>query len=125
MNPQGKTISKDIGGSTDIVVESLVYDIPKLKITLEGDFTVEVQFEEVIGFRVLDEIDLAEFWPTFSSPEGWLFFVNSGGWKELESTRTGFVRKDWEGINEYFIRGCDECVSVLSAYEPTVECIKP
>ena len=105
------------------MVEGLAYDIPKLKITLEGDEKIELQFEEVIGFRVLDEIDLIEFWPTFSSPEGWLFLVESGGWKELESTRDGFVRKDWEGINEYFIRGCDKCVSVLSACEPTIETV--
>ncbi len=120
MNPQGKVISEDINGEFDTEVTGLVYDIQKLSITVEVKKSkAVVQFEEVIGFRVLDEIDLIEFWPTFSSPRGWLFLVESGGWKELESVRVGFVRKDW-GLNEYFVTGCNECVSIISGFEPTI-----
>lgn len=54
------------------------------------------------GFRMLDELDLTEFWSKCSLKTGWLFEVTAGGWKDL------------------LVVGND-CVSVLSTDEPQLQ----
>jgi hypothetical protein len=62
-----------------------------------GDLTIAIQgpgfsfahvvFRQPIGFRVLDEADLTEYWNTYSEPRGWLWEVERGGWLELKRDR--------------------------------------
>eukprot|EP01031_Cornospumella_fuschlensis_P031367 gene31367-37908_t len=80
-----------------------------------------ISFPQSYGFRVLDELDLTEFWSQCSLVQGWLFEVVSGGWKDLEMTRKHFYsgRSDW--VREYLVVGLNECVSVLSKEEPVFE----
>ena len=74
------------------VVRSLRYDGETLVIDIQGEgFSfARVTFQHVIGFRVLDERDLCEFWNTYSERVGWLYLVEEGGWLELESQRKLF-----------------------------------
>ena len=75
-------------------------------------------FRDVIGFRVLDERDLLEFWPEFATPAGWLWRVVSGGWHDLERTRATFDGPHWyDGALEHLLVD-DKCVSVLSCRPP-------
>lgn len=88
-----------------------------------GDAFV-VRFEGVVGFRVLDERDLLEFWPNCSTPNGWLFCVSAGGWQALENGRNGFITPQVSDlVREYLVAGESECVSVLCDHEkpPSVE----
>jgi len=99
------------------------YDAGKLTIHayVSGKQVAMVQFESVDGFRVLDEGDLLEFWPTCSWFHGkWLWEVHEGGWFELESTRPGFVGEKYKGATEYLLVGDNECVSVISRDRPVV-----
>jgi hypothetical protein len=78
----------------------------------EGNYVVT--FESVVGYRVLDERDLTEFWPQCSTPNGWLFEICSGGWRSLEESRAEFLAPALLGpLKEYLVAGEDECVSVL------------
>lgn len=79
-----------------------------------------VKFESVEGFRVLDEGDLLEFWPTCSSQHGWLWEIHEGGWFDLESGRSGFVGEKYKDASEYLLTTDNECVSVISHIKPVV-----
>mgnify|MGYP000329865024 CR=1 FL=1 len=77
-----------------------------------------VEFAEFEGFRVLDEGDLLEFWPTCSS--FWLYKITAGGWLEQECLRPGFVARETKNVLEFFIAGVNACVSVIAWSEPKV-----
>lgn len=98
------------------------YSVGQLAVTVADSETSTwvVTFEDVAGFRVLDEGDLLEFWPECSSPRGWLFRILEGGWFDQESQRSGFLARDTKKVTEYLITGADDCVSVLSWSEPSV-----
>ena len=99
------------------------YDSGKLTIRayVNGRQVALVHFESVEGFRVLDEGDLLEFWPTCSwSRSKWLWEVHEGGWFELESTRGGFIGEKYKDATEYLVVGANECVSVISYDHPVV-----
>jgi hypothetical protein len=78
-------------------------------------------FEDVIGFRLLDEGDLLDFWPECSAEHGALFKIEQGGWLSQESTRAGFLSADRTGLKEFFVTGPNACVNALSFGEPRFE----
>jgi hypothetical protein len=83
--------------------------------------TAIVEFENILGFRVLDERDLMEYWPVCSTPNGWLFEVQSGGWLSQERERDGScIAAMNPEAKEYLVTGDDDCVSVLSRDAPVV-----
>lgn len=81
---------------------------------------VNLKFEAFYGFRVLDELDLTEFWTQCTLMDGWLFEVRSGGWKDLELQRPAFLSGQNEWVKEYLIVGLNECVSVLAKELPSI-----
>ena len=86
-----------------------------------GARRLEVYFAHAEAFRVMDERDLGEYWPTCSTPNGWLFEVTDGGWLAQERERaTSLVVLTHKNLREFFIAGEDDCVSVLSLREPEV-----
>jgi hypothetical protein len=87
---------------------------------LDSSTGIAVTFEEIAGFRVLDEGDLLEFWPACNNKENWIFQIRSGGWFEQEARRPGFIRGDARAIREFMITGSDDCVSVLAWEAPKV-----
>src|SRR5206468_1984817 len=76
-----------------VVVRSLSYDNDVLAIEVQGSGFVFacVVFRRPAGFRVLDERDLCEFWDNYHTGNGWLYEVEEGGWRELESVRSEFL----------------------------------
>jgi len=101
-------------------VVSISYAAGSLTIKVEASKALtEVVFPSVWGFRVLDELDLTEFWSQCSLKTGWLFEVTDGGWKALELQRVHFVSgRLYEDLREFLVIGVDDCVSVLSQDEP-------
>lgn len=104
-------------------IENISYDIFTLRITLnfpgiEGRTYVE--FEHVVGFRLLDEGDLLEFWNQESRSLDWIWIVEEGGWLGLEQVRSGFTSGHNFDGNEYLITGINECLSVLSTGQPKI-----
>jgi hypothetical protein len=100
------------------------YGSARLELTIRGvgGGSVRVSFEDVAGFRVLDERDLLDFWPTCSTPNGWLFEIASGGWLDQESQREGFMMRAMnENVREFFVTGEDDCVNVLARAQPEVD----
>jgi hypothetical protein len=78
-----------------------------------------VTFEAALGFRVVDERDLMEYWPVCSTPAGWLFRILSGGWLDQERTREGSLMLDaYPDVKEHLISVINECVSVFSTEMP-------
>ena len=82
-------------------------------------------FLEVAGFRVLDEGDLLEFWPTCSITKEWIFQIVEGGWLDQECLRPGFIRGDIKAIREYFISGTNDCVTVFAWAPPALRLCTP
>lgn len=104
------------------VVRDLRFDGSDLVLQIQGDgFSfATVTFKNVIGFRVLDERDLCEFWNEYSEPNGWLYEVESGGWLELESQRELFNSPSlFDGLKEYFVVD-DNCINVLCTRAPEI-----
>jgi hypothetical protein len=97
--------------------------LSSLTFVAEGkDKSAKVSFEQPIGFRVLDERDLSEFWSAgVSSTEGWLYEITGHGWLAQESERNGFTSHHIFETREFLAIGVDWCISVLSAAEPTVK----
>lgn len=90
-----------------------------------AQWDAKVTFTQTYGFRVLDELDLTEFWSQCSLRDGWLFEVTANGWKALELSRPAFFsgRQSW--VREYLVVGRNECVSVLTKEDPTVAAAAP
>ncbi len=105
-------------------LSDLRYDTEKLVVTVTSPVdgtAAAVTFAEVIGFRVLDEGDLLEFWPACAADHGWLFKIRQGGWFDQELARPGFVHEKASGLTEYFIASQNACISVLAGAVPRVE----
>lgn len=114
MSVSGCAISKSLNGEDDTEVISVTYNAQNLEIVVAtANHSRTVTFNQPGGFRVLDEGDLLEFWPTFSTSSGWLFEIYQDGWKSLESTRWGFTSGEHCCKREFLIVGMNACVSVL------------
>ena len=104
-------------------ITRLEYDLHNLVLYIEPTYDAEpivVTFDSSLGFRLLDEGNLLEFWDHFNLKDGWLFQISAGGCYQLESKRNGFVSQHHSDAREYLIVGVNECVSVLSAEPPKV-----
>jgi hypothetical protein len=104
-------------------ITDIFYNSGQLVIKIKsktGGECITVTFSEICGFRMLNEGDLLEFWPTCAQANGWLFRVIDGGWFEQESQRRGFLRGDVNGITEFLLPGQDDCVSVFAWDLPEV-----
>jgi hypothetical protein len=100
----------------------VVYNDDGLKVRLGSDENAPtILFDAVVGFRLLDEGDLLEFWSSAGfDANGSIYVVNSGGWLDLESSRSGFLSKEREGLVEYLITTACDCLNVLSFESPTI-----
>jgi hypothetical protein len=103
-------------------VTSVTYSSNGLYVAVSSaKWEARVNFVQTYGFRVLDELDISEFWSQCSLVDGWFFEVFSNGWKSLELSRPRFQSGRLEWVHEYLIVGRNECVSVLTKEEPIVE----
>jgi len=94
-------------------VAGLTYEPNSLRVSLGVGGSVV--FDNVLGFRVLDEADLLEFWPHCSAQNGGLFQIDDGGWLSQESARDGFLsRRAAHAVFEFFITGPNSCVNVIT-----------
>lgn len=105
-----------------VVVRSLRYDEDGLFIEVQGSgfLFARVFFPRPVGFRVLDERDLCEFWHNYHTGNGWLYEVHEGGWRELESHRPHFNSPSMFPDLREFLVVCDTCVSVLAVCPPEI-----
>lgn len=101
-------------------IYEVVYDFDGLRVRIDPETDGRVViFSDFIGFRLLDEGDLLEFWSDNDNPLiGWIYEVQSGGWLELESKRDGFLSSDRKGLKEYLVATTNGCLSVLAFGEP-------
>ena len=104
-----------------IEIVYIEFDIETLTVTvlIDGD-KIDVSFDSPVGYRVLDEGDLLEFWPNCSSFNGWLYEIRNGGWLDQERKREGFVSAAKTDSQEYFIIGCNYCINVIAWEDPSV-----
>jgi len=102
-------------------VETVILNSHGLSISMSSQhWDAILAFKQTYGFRVLDELDLTEFWSYCTLNDGWLFEVNKGGWKELELKHLHFHSGREQWVREYLIDGLNECVSVLTKEEPSI-----
>ena len=118
-------IAEDFPGLPELT--NINYDLWFLQITIWFENKkppIYVRFDDVRGFRVLDEGDLCEFWSD-DRPSGWLWEIEKGGWFDLESIRAGFLSNAQSKgeLKEYLIVGINDCISVITGVEP--EIIRP
>ncbi len=123
LKPKATEFQTEIADSSPEIF-NINYDLWTLKITLgfnDIDRPIYVIFKNVIGFRVLDEGNLLEFWDKDVRVPGWIWKIESGGWFELEKIRNGFLAQHHgKSHNEYLVTGINDCVSVLAESEPII-----
>ena len=110
--------------TTDVL--SVEFSADGLVISVSSaEWNAKVLFTQTYGFRVLDELDMTEFWSQCSLRDGWFFEVTANGWKALELSRPTFFsgRQSW--VREYLVVGRNECVSVLTKEDPTLVAAAP
>ena len=116
-----KVIEPPLSNDETIEIVYIDFDIETLTVTvlIDGD-KIDISFDSPAGYRVLDEGDLLEFWPTCSSFNGWFYEIYSGGWLDQERNREGFASAAKTDSKEYFIIGCNYCINVLAWETPSV-----
>jgi hypothetical protein len=119
-----RSIAADLLLPKDLEIVRIEYAPKRLMVntqSLHDSTPMLVEFSDIIGFRVLDERDLMEFWPECSSANGRLFEISAGGWLAEELLRPGSLVGPMNiQAKEYFLAGTDDCVSVLCYAEPSV-----
>ncbi|MDX6015598.1 MULTISPECIES: hypothetical protein [Shewanella] len=83
-----------------------------IEVSVEGS-RAQVHFDSVVGFRMLDEGDLMEFWTECSLSNGWLFQISNGGWYRQEAKRSGFMASANLKLQEFLLVSRGECISVF------------
>jgi hypothetical protein len=105
-------------------INNINYDLWTLKITLyfsEISRPIYIIFKDIVGFRVLDEGNLLEFWDNEVRTSGWIWKVESGGWFELEKLRSGFLAQyHGNSHNEFLISGINDCISIIAESDPVI-----
>jgi hypothetical protein len=105
------------------VVRSIRFDGEKLVIDIQGEGFqfARVVFIRPVGFRVLEERELCEYWEKYHEGNGWLYEVEEGGWLELEATRPYFNAPSYfPGLREFLLVD-DTCISVFCTTPPQVQ----
>jgi hypothetical protein len=101
-------------------IHSVVYDgclVIRILRNRNRDDGIEVKFEQVDGFRFLDEVPLAEYWIDEDFPAGYpVLEVLDGGWAMEENKRLGYEQKQ----REWIIVTAGACVSIFSKNEPEI-----
>ncbi len=122
LQPKVKELDMNFFKNSIPEIINVNYDLWSLKITLsfrEHPSPVYVIFKNVIGFRVLDEGNLLEFWNPKTRASSWVWKIENGGWFDLEKLREGFLSQHHlESNNEYLILGINDCVSIICTSEP-------
>ena len=128
LKPKATTFSTDVYPNLCPEISHVNYDLWTLRITLgfeKIDSPVYVEFKNVVGFRILDESNLLEFWDKNEKVPGWLWKIESGGWFELEKLREGFLAQHHgENHNEFLISGINDCISVIAESDPIITVAK-
>lgn len=124
MSLEARPVENEIAFPNGSAVMRVEYELGQLSVFVRGspnESSIVVDFSEVIGFRVLDERDLMEFWPACSAPNGGLFEIYQGGWLAQELARPGSLigPMNMKAL-EYLVTGVDDCVSVLTQSPPLV-----
>ena len=104
-----------------VFLSDVRYDTTSLVVTLtspDDRIAATLTFTDVVGFRVLDEGDLLEFWPDCASDHGWLFRITAHGWFDQEIARRGFLHDRVPGLGEFFVASQNDCISVLAGQPP-------
>jgi hypothetical protein len=83
---------------------------------------LDIHFNNISGFRLLDEGDLIAYWESeaFNSNDH-IYEILAGGWSNGEPIPDGILSKrEFIGFREWFIATTNECITVLSGEEPQV-----
>ncbi len=114
-----------INGSTsdgEVEITDVHYDLITLEIEVgvfEGN-NKKVIFNDICGFKALDEGDLSFWWKETNLENGWCFEVSKGGWLEFEKQRKDFISGTTGFYREFLVIGVDLCVSVISKTYPEI-----
>jgi hypothetical protein len=108
-------------------VSKIVFDPPNLSVLIatsvmpSGDVSgLQICFENVTGFRYLDELDLARYWASTGFPRGFhIIEVVGGGWSSEETVTQGWDRS----CREWLVITGNGCVNVFSPKDPTSEVV--
>lgn len=123
---QNKVVASQIEGhdlrAGSLEIDRIEYAAGRLNVVLKVDdvCAITAQFSDVIGFRMMDERDLHEYWPACSSLSGVVFEIHSGGWLDQEMRRAGSCIGFYSTVREYLVTSMMECVSVLCSGRPTI-----
>jgi hypothetical protein len=78
-----------------------------------------IMFENVVGFRVLDEGDMLEFWPSCSCA-ALVWQIHEGGWFSFERHRSELFGEIHKNTSEFLVASSEKCVNIISYALPRV-----
>lgn len=109
--------------------EGLHHDYEGFRILLKGpgpdSATFRIIFDPTLAYRNIDEGDLLKTIHEMPDPGIFsLFTVDSSTWLKWFHEESYGIHKD-ENIVHYAIYTVNDCIDVLSAFEPTVEWLNP
>ena len=118
-----KSINRDYPNESGAELFKVVSEADNLEAFIEffeGNTDVKIKFENIFGYKSLDESDLFDWWNFITLKDGWLFEVEAGGWKEFEATRSDFMSAAHEKLKEFLIISNNMCLSVLCYEYPSI-----
>ena len=83
---------------------------------------LEVRFNNISGFWLLDQRDLIDYWESEAFKSNYhIYEILSGGWSNGEPIADEILsNREFIGYREWFIVTTSECITVLSSEEPQV-----
>ena len=127
-NPKVKTVDSLFSDKIPEII-GIDYDLWTLRAILSFSIAEQIVekriyiiFKNIVGFRVLDEGNLLEFWNPDTRASGWLWEVEKGGWLDLEKLRHGFVEgyHENEYRKEFLVLGQNNCLSIITNSAPII-----
>jgi hypothetical protein len=130
MNFEVKPFGKQYRFDQQSDISDVVYTSSGLRITViaaTSMFTnvyLDIHFDDVAGFRLLDEGDLLGYWESraFDQSKHHIYEILSGGWATGEVVDDGVLSRN-ESVNpyrEWFVNTSNLCMNILSEQEPLI-----
>lgn len=119
--PTLRSLSGPLVGNAIVVSISSEGALLDVVVDVHGPTTkrIRVRFEELVGYRVLDERDLPQFWHSAQNQGArqgcGLYEVTSGGWADDHEAQSPVMAAGaYPQLREWIVSSEDWCVSVLS-----------
>ncbi|MFI2744347.1 hypothetical protein ACG2LH_16550 [Zhouia sp. PK063] len=103
-------------------VIAINYDLHQLVITYEVSESkiYNIIFEDIVAFKMLNERDMLGYWKHSTIINTNILKIVADGWLDQEKNKRSISSQLFD-LQEFLIKGIDDCVCVLSERLPRIE----